>query len=406
MNPLIITVSQPNRYAHALLAENKQLSSVFVKGELSNVKAHYASGHLYFTLKDQNCAVKGVMFRNLAVALKFRPQNGMAVICQARADLWERDGQFQLYVNDMQPDGIGALALAFQQTKEKLEAEGLFRRELKKPIPPMPKTVAVVTSDTGAALQDIVQILGRRNPLVRILLCPVLVQGKDGAASMLAMLHRLYKRKDIDTVIIGRGGGSAEDLACFNDEELARAIRRSPFPVISAVGHETDYTICDFVADLRAPTPSAAAELAAVDITSLRQSVNALSVRLENAFLVCLQETRAKYIQLAERQLLQSRDMLSGFTNRLKNLKSRLLPAYHARLHFAQTHFGTLAGKLDTLSPLATLSRGYAAVYRKDTLLVDTAQLAVGDTVSVRLRDGCFRAVVSHKEIFERENEN
>lgn len=398
MNPLIITVSQLNRYAHALIAEDKHLSGLFVKGELSNVTAHYASGHLYFTLKDENSAVKCVMFRGSASVLKFRPQDGMSVICQARADLWERDGRFQLYVNDIQPDGIGALALGFQQTKEKLEAEGLFRPELKRPIPQLPKRVAVVTSDTGAAVQDIIQILGRRNPLVEILLCPVLVQGKDGVASMLSMLERLYRRKDMDIIIIGRGGGSAEDLACFNDEEFARMVRRSPVPVISAVGHETDYTICDFVADLRAPTPSAAAELVAADIVSLRVMTDNLSTRLIEAYREIVAQKRTEFEQLSARHDLLSRDTLSGFANRVKEITNRLLPAYRDRLSAAQTALGLLAGKLDALSPLSTLARGYAAVYKAGMLVCSTAQIAAGEKISVRLRDGKLNAVVEEAE--------
>lgn len=404
MNPLIVTVSQLNRYTRALLAEDRHLSALFVKGELSNVKAHYASGHLYFTLKDASSAVRAVMFKSAASTLKFRPVDGMSVICQARADLWERDGQFQLYVSDMQPDGVGALAIAFQQTKEKLAAEGLFREELKRPVPPLPRRVAVVASDTGAAVQDIVQILGRRNPLVEILLCPVLVQGREGVSSMLSMLERLYRRRDIDTVIIGRGGGSAEDLACFNDEALARAIRRSPFPVISAVGHETDYTICDFVADLRAPTPSAAAELAAVDIRALRLSADGLHMRLAAAYEALVAQKQQQYAQLAARRQALGRDMLSGFAARINHCNTRLQPAYRACLDTAQARFGTLVGKLDALSPLATLSRGYAAVFKGQELVTSAKQLQRGAAVSVRLRDGGFRAVVSDIALEEREN--
>lgn len=404
MNPLIVTVSQLNRYTHALLAEDRHLSALFVKGELSNVKPHYASGHLYFTLKDEYSAVRAVMFKSAAATLKFQPVDGMSVICQARADLWERDGQFQIYVNDMQPDGVGALAIAFQQTKNKLEAEGLFREELKRPVSPLPKRVAVVTSDTGAAVQDILQILGRRNPLVEILLCPVLVQGREGVSSMLAMLERLYRRRDIDTVIIGRGGGSAEDLSCFNDEALARCIRRSPFPVISAVGHETDYTICDFVADLRAPTPSAAAELAAMDIRELRAMVEGLDRRLAEAYADLITQKQQQYALLAERCQNLERDMLAGFAERLDRCSAQLQPLYSAYLDTKQSKFSLLLSKLDALSPLATLSRGYAAVFSGEKLVTSIGQLQRGEKVSVRLRDGEFSAVVSDIASKEREN--
>ncbi|MCH5303946.1 MAG: exodeoxyribonuclease VII large subunit, partial [Ruminococcus sp.] len=263
--PRIITVSQLNYYVKSLLDNDPHLTNVFLTGEISNLTDHYRSGHIYFSLKDKNAVVRAVMFAGNARNLKFKPEEGMKVIVLCRVSLYEATGGYQIYVEDMQPDGIGALTLAFEQLKKKLEEKGIFSAENKKPIPKFPKTVGVITSPTGAAVQDIRNILTRRFPSVDIVLCPVLVQG-TGAPAQLINAVNLFNEYDLaDVIIIGRGGGSIEDLWAFNDENLAYSIYASNIPVISAVGHETDFTICDFVSDLRAPTPSAAAELAVPD---------------------------------------------------------------------------------------------------------------------------------------------
>ena len=261
----VISVSQLNRYVKSLLEGDANLAAVYIGGEISNFTNHYKSGHLYMSLKDEGAVVKAVMFRAYASKLAFTPENGMKVIVRARVSLYEKDGAFQIYIEEMQPDGVGALQIAFEQLKKKLAAEGLFEASRKKPLPRYPARVGVITSPTGAAVRDIFNVLGRRFPLARVVFTPVLVQGEGAPAQLVAALRRFNETNAADVLIIGRGGGSIEELWAFNDETVARAVAASRIPVISAVGHETDFTICDFVADLRAPTPSAAAELAVPD---------------------------------------------------------------------------------------------------------------------------------------------
>ena len=258
----VLSVSQINFFIKSLIEGDGRMRDIYARGEISNFTDHYRSGHLYFSLKDEKSVLKAVMFSSAAHRLRFHPKEGMRVIVRGRVAVYEPGGQYQFYVEEMQPDGVGALSLAFEQLKEKLAAEGLFAEEHKRPIPPFPARIGVITSPTGAAVQDIRNILSRRWPAAEIMFCPVLVQGEDAAAQLTAAVKLMNAQKAADVIIIGRGGGSAEDLAAFNDETLARAVFASKIPVISAVGHETDFTIADFVADVRAPTPSAAAELA------------------------------------------------------------------------------------------------------------------------------------------------
>ena len=274
-----LTVRQLNLYVRSLIEGDARLSNVLVSGELSNFKNHYASGHLYFTLKDREASIRCVMFRSFAERIKFKPLDGLKVVLRGRVSIYEKDGQYQFYAEEMLPEGVGDIALGFEQVKAKLETEGLFDQSTKRPLPKFPKRIAVVTSDTGAAVKDIMNILSRRWSLAEIVLCSVAVQGEQAVPEMLSALDRLYSLSGIDVIIIGRGGGSAEDLWAFNSEQLARKIYESPVPVISAVGHETDFTICDFVADLRAPTPSAAAELAVPNINEISSKLN----RYENS---------------------------------------------------------------------------------------------------------------------------
>lgn len=398
MSTLVITVSQLNRYAHAVISESGKLSSILVKGEISNFKDHYSSGHLYFTLKDENAAVRCVMFRANAARLKFIPEDGMAVICQAKADIYERDGQFQLYVSDIVPDGVGALALQFEQTKAKLEAEGMFDQKYKRPIPQFPKKIAVLTSDTGAALQDILQILSRRDPMAQIVLCPVTVQGADGAKSMINMLNRVYRLKDIDTVIIGRGGGSAEDLSCFNDETLARTVHMSPFPIISAVGHETDFTICDFVADLRAPTPSAAAELATVDIHDISLAVDGLASRIFDSFSAIIRERGERLDRLMHSRVFSGDGALfDGISQRLTFLTKSLTASFVTFTDKSSHALREAVVKLDSLSPLAVLARGYSLTFKDGESIEDIDKISVGDKLTIKFKNGTADAVVTGK---------
>ena len=279
-NTLVLSVSQLNRYIKMNFDADENLANIFISGEISNFTNHYRTGHLYFTLKDDSSAVRAVMFNSSAKRLKFMPEDGMKVIARGRVSVYEASGQYQLYVDDMQPDGVGALNLAYEQLKEKLQKEGLFSELHKKPLPPYPEKVGVITSPTGAAVRDIINVLGRRFSYAEIVFCPVLVQG-DGAHLQLTDAVNLFNsERAADVIIIGRGGGSIEDLWEFNDEGLARAVYNSEIPVISAVGHETDFTICDFVADMRAPTPSAAAELAVPDANELQYALSALKNRM------------------------------------------------------------------------------------------------------------------------------
>ena len=293
--PATISVKQLNSYVRSLLEGDSRLSFISVCGEISNFKNHYSSGHLYFSLKDNDAVIKCVMFRSSAVALKFTPADGDKVICTGRVSVYERDGQYQFYVDSIVQNGQGDLGEQFRRIKEMLEKEGLFAPEYKRPLPKFPKSVAVVTSDTGAALQDIINIISRRFPLCEVLVSPALVQGSGAAESLINALQKVYNLGSADVIIIGRGGGSAEDLWEFNSEKLARVIYESPIPVISAVGHETDFTICDFVSDLRAPTPSAAAEIAVPDIADLFDAIDNIQARLKNGLL--------SYVNKAEMRL-------------------------------------------------------------------------------------------------------
>ena len=282
-NGVVLTVSQLNRYVKSIIEQDFNLQTVFVQGEISNFTNHYKTGHFYMTIKDEFSSIKAVMFKTANMRLKFMPENSMSVIIRGRVSVFERDGQYQLYIDDMQPDGTGALSLAFEQLKNRLAAEGLFDAERKKPIPVYPHRVGVVTSPTGAAIRDIINVISRRFSLAELILCPVSVQGENAAPQIKAAIELFNKKKAADVLIVGRGGGSVEELWAFNEEIVARAVAASEIPVISAVGHETDFTICDFVADLRAPTPSAAAELAVPDKLQQIGMLNAYQKRIKSA---------------------------------------------------------------------------------------------------------------------------
>lgn len=394
--PKVLTVTQLNHYAKSLLDNDPRLANVFVTGEISNLKNHYASGHIYFSLKDKGGVINSVMFRGNAMHLRFAPQEGMKVIVLGRVSLYEQNGTYQLYVEDMQPDGIGALTQAYEQLKKKLEAQGLFDKAHKKPIPKFPKTVGVITSATGAAVQDILNIITRRFPSVDIVLCPVLVQG-DGAAEQLVNAINTFNDNDCaDVIIIGRGGGSIEDLWAFNDENLACAIYACNIPVISAVGHETDFTICDFVSDLRAPTPSAAAELAVPDREELLSYYN----------------SQQQYISsMLDAKLSQANKRLSDFNASIqRNSPEKTLQSIEKNLIYfgkiisnsanntftsSQEQVKKLGAKLEALSPVAVLQRGYAVAEKNDKTLNSVKELKVGDKIKLTLKDGYVNTVVS-----------
>ena len=398
-NTLVLSVSQLNRYIKMNFDADENLANIFISGEISNFTNHYRTGHLYFTLKDDSSAVRAVMFNSSAKRLKFMPEDGMKVIARGRVSVYEASGQYQLYVDDMQPDGVGALNLAYEQLKEKLQKEGLFSELHKKPLPPYPEKVGVITSPTGAAVRDIINVLGRRFSYAEIVFCPVLVQG-DGAHLQLTDAVNLFNsERAADVIIIGRGGGSIEDLWEFNDEGLARAVYNSEIPVISAVGHETDFTICDFVADMRAPTPSAAAELAVPYANELQYALSALKNRMFLNVSSGIADRRSRLEYLTSKGVLKSPDeMLSNRSQRLDTAFSKMLSSYENRIGGKKVEFISAATALSKLDPMSVLMRGFAFVSDKNGKNVYSSQaLEKGDKINVRFHDGS--AVCEVKEI-------
>ena len=385
----VLTVSQLNYYVKSVLDSDPRLNYVFLTGEISNLTDHYRSGHIYLSLKDNKSLVRCVMFAGNARNLKFKPAEGMKVICRGRVTLYEATGQYQYYIEDMQPDGVGALYQAYEQLKAKLSAEGLFDEKYKKPIPRFPSTIGVITSPTGAAVQDIRNILTRRYPSVNITLCPVLVQGESAVPQLINAVERLNEFNLCDTIIIGRGGGSIEDLWAFNDENLARAIFKSKIPVISAVGHETDFTICDFVSDLRAPTPSAAAELAVPDKEELLQYYDS-----QKQYLSSLIDSRINDYKYSFSQSASALSSLSP-QNKLKNIESELAINTHRLTSLSNQIFenkkqeiSLLASRLESLNPVSILKRGYSVVTKDDKTVTSVKDVKAGDTLAIDVTDG------------------
>lgn len=395
-----LTVSQVNFFVKSLLEGDGRLSNILVAGEISNFTDHYRSGHLYFSLKDEKSVLKAVMFSGSAKRLKFRPVDGMKVLVRGRVSVYEPSGQYQLYAEDMQPAGLGALSLAFEQLKEKLREEGLFSQERKRPLPRYPQRIGVITSPTGAAVQDILQITARRWPVAEIVFCPVLVQGEAAPAQLAAALREMNEKRACDVIILGRGGGSLEDLWAFNDEGLARAVAGSAIPVVSAVGHETDFTICDFAADLRAPTPSAAAELCTPDIQEERERLLAFSRYFrENARSMVDYHRQSLDLLTQDSPLGRPERFLEPWREQLGRLFGRMLSSLGEGLALKRQELALLAGSLDALSPLKVLSRGYAVVSdSRGRLIRDAEQLSPGDRVSLRLARGEAKAEIVTKE--------
>lgn len=401
IEPKIFTVGQINRYIRNLLENDFILSSLLVKGEISNFKAH-SSGHLYFTLKDASGALSCVMFRQDAAGLPFEPENGMQVVVYGHISLYEKTGQYQLYAEFLEPLGIGALQVAFEQLKEKLAAEGLFDGDFKREIPKNPSCIAVITSPTGAAVRDILQIVKRRDPNVKVAIFPTLVQGEQAAADIVRSLKLVNEWGKADVIILGRGGGSMEDLWCFNDENVARAVFASEIPVISAVGHETDFTITDFVADMRAPTPSAAAELATMPLSERREAFHRLELRLERDVSALLTSCRRRL------DLLKSRPVMERPLERIyrtmmdmEETQQRLDKEMTNRLMQRAERWQYLTNRLEAASPLAVMSRGYVmAVASSGKLLTSVKQVEVGDRVTLHLQDGKIETNIQEKEVF------
>lgn len=391
--PFTVTVSQLNRRISIILAGEKTFADLCVRGEISNLTIHYKSGHIYFSLKDESAAVKVVMFRSNAQKLEFLPENGMNVVVRGSVQCFERDGVYQIYANDIILEGAGQQAVAFEQLKKRLDEEGLFAQ--KRPIPQFPRKIAVVTSETGAALQDILNILNRRYPLVKVALFPVTVQGEKAPSSITDGLAAANET-DADVIIFGRGGGSAEDLSAFNTELVARAVFASKIPTISAVGHEIDFSIADFAADMRAPTPSAAAELAVPEKETLCAALDTYKRRISNQILSLFEKKQSNSEYLYEKirarnpaQILRSNEQL--LVNREADIRTKM----QALLKSREQQLYSKAAVISALNPLDTLLRGYSIAYKDGAVLTNVTSVKSGDEIKIRVSDGEITAVVN-----------
>ncbi len=396
------TVTQVNLYIKQVLGRDDILNNILVKGELSNFKAH-SSGHMYMSLKDETGVMRAVMFRSAAARLAFRPANGMKVIARGRIGVYERDGQYQLYIEHMEQDGIGDLHIAFERLKKKLDEEGLFSPSHKKPLPKYPKRIGVVTAPTGAAIRDILNILTRRFSYSDVVLYPVLVQGENSARSIVEAIEYFNASDSVDVLIVGRGGGSIEDLWSFNEEIVARAIYSSHIPVVSAVGHEIDFTISDFAADLRAPTPSAAAELVVPSQVELREKFNNVYARLYSCANRIVERGRLQLKVSAESAALKNpMAIIDNSRIYLDSLSKTMEGAYKNIMGDKRRNLAVTASKLDALSPLGALSRGFSLTRDESGAVVKSAKrLNKGDKISVTLSDGTARATVDNIEFEE-----
>ncbi|MBE7025668.1 MAG: exodeoxyribonuclease VII large subunit [Ruminococcaceae bacterium] len=396
MERRIVEVSQLNAYIKNTMDSDFLLQNIWVRGELSNFKLHY-SGHMYMSLKDSEGVLRAVMFRGAAQSLRFMPENGMQVLARGRVSVFPRDGAYQLYIEEMEPEGAGALSVAFEQMKAKLEKEGLFAPERKKIIPRFPSCIGVATSATGAAVQDICNILRRRWPMAKIVLHPVTVQGEGAAAEIASAIRQFNLEKEADVLIVGRGGGSQEDLWAFNEEILARAVADSAIPIISAVGHETDFTICDFVADLRAPTPSAAAELAVPDREEVLAQLASFGKRISSLLALSVSRKKENLLRLATRMRTQ-KSRLDDLQYTVDTLTTRAVNMITANLERGESRISENAAKLQALSPLQVLARGYTVGTKNGQVLRSVGQVIAGDVVSLRFSDGSADCTVETVE--------
>ncbi|MBQ9658798.1 MAG: exodeoxyribonuclease VII large subunit [Clostridia bacterium] len=390
-----ISVSELNLYIKNKISEDEMLASVLVKGEISNFKNHYATGHLYFTLKDEKSLIKCIMFKGYADKLDFTPKDGMKVMIFGSVSVYERDGVYQIYAKAMQEDGMGNLYKAYEELKSRLEKEGLFDVAQKKKIPVFPKEIGVLTSQTGAVIRDIINVSTRRNPNVHIKLLPVPVQGEGAASKIAKGIETMNKLGNVDVIILARGGGSLEDLWPFNEEEVARAIYNSKLPIISAVGHETDFTIADFVADLRAPTPSAAAELAVPDIFKLKENIHVY----QNRFKILLQK-KLEFMKMRYEKCMKSRvftdptrkiqDEFMKIESHVKTIENTTKNIFNKE----QTNYIKLITKLDSISPLKTLARGYTITQIDGNVVKSAKQISEGQEVDLKFVDGERKAKI------------
>ena len=394
MRPEPITVTQLNKYMKDKIAGDEFLNNIFIKGEISNFKHHY-TGHMYFTLKDENSLIKCIMFKSATVNLDFKPQDGMKVLILGTVSVYERDGVYQIYCKAMKEDGIGVLYKAYEELKEKLKKEGYFSKEHKKKIPFMPETIGVLTSRTGSVIRDIINVSTRRNPNVHIRLLPVPVQGEGAAEKIEEAIHIMNEKRLADVIILARGGGSLEDLWPFNEEIVAKAIYNSEIPIISAVGHETDFTIADFVADLRAPTPSAAAELAVADVNELINRLNIDVSRCKMALTKKIELMRLQYEKCMKSTvftdpLQKINEYYLNIDNCIKKIENNI----NIKLRDSKIESTNLISKLDALSPLKTLVRGYCIVEMNNEVIARADDLKKNDKIDLRFTDGVKKAIV------------
>jgi len=395
----VLTVSQLNHYTKCILDENKKLKNIFVVGEVSNFRYYQQSGHMYFSLKDEDAVIRAVMFSSFAKSLRFEPKDGMKLVVQGNVSLYENTGQYQIYISDMHPEGAGSLSIAFTKLKNKLRREGLFSQENKKEIPKFPRKIGVITSPSGAALHDILQVLKRRYPVAEVIFQPVHVQGEKSSEEIIKAL-KIFQGKEnkIDVVILGRGGGSAEELWSFNEESLAREIFNFKIPIISAVGHETDYTICDFVADLRAPTPSAAAELAVPDKNELIFKIRFIFSRAEKSLLknISTCENDLKFLDCKIRRnillnLAKNKEILNILQEKINRI---FLDIFNEK----KNKILNLEEKLRLLNPEKIFKMGYALIENKEVKNIDSVK--IGQILNMRLHDGKFECLIISKEKF------
>lgn len=391
MEPLIATVSQLNAYMKRLVEGQNALGDIWIKGEISNFKEHY-SGHLYITLKDDGGVLKAVMFKSAAMSLTFKPEDGMKVLARGRIGVYEQSGTYQLYINEMTPDGVGELYIAYEKLKKRLAEEGLFDEKNKKPIPKYPEKIGVVTATTGAAVRDIINVITRRYPYCEIIIYPSLVQGAGAKENIVEAIEYFNEHNLCDTLIVGRGGGSIEDLWAFNEEEVARAIYASKIPIISAVGHETDFTIADFCADLRAPTPSAAAEIAVPSQLELSAAISGMLGRIKTAELNYIKKLRLYGEKLKPKS---PQNMIDDMRQRCDNMLHQAEKSFRLTAAEKRKIMSELCGKLDAMSPLAVLNRGYAIAEDEEKGIIrKVSDLTAGKIFKLTLTDGSRKCEV------------
>ena len=397
MNRSVFTVSEITKYIKQVLVRDQILRNVCVQGEISNF-SQATSGHCYFTIKDKTSKLRCVMFREKRRLLRFTPKDGMKVIAKGSINVYERDGQYQFYVQELQPDGLGSLYLTYLQLKERLEKEGLFDKKIKKSIPDFPSCIGVVTSPKGAAIKDIISVIKRRYPAVNIIISPTSVQGEKAPKEIVAALKRLFTLDCIDVIIVSRGGGSIEELWAFNDEEVARCIYESKIPVISAVGHERDFTIADFVADMRAPTPSAAGEIVVPDVKELKKRIHSLKNHLTNNINYLFFNKKTRLNTLYNSTVFQKpEEILYSYKLRLDFLTKGILNNTNNAFNNKQKEFRLLSNKLEVLNPLKILSRGYSIALKNNEILKTADQVELDDDIEVKLLEGSLKCRVTEK---------